>query len=51
MKLIPEEIVSQYVLNDIEHNGYIYAEISKVMYGLPQDRRIANYYIKNLELH
>ena len=42
MNLLPEEIISKYVLRGIEHNVYIYEDISKFMCGLPHARRIAN---------
>ena len=41
-KEIPEEIINQYELNKIEHNGYIYLEIRKGMPGLKQAGNIAN---------
>jgi hypothetical protein len=31
-----------YQLQDLIHDGYLYAEVSKGMYGLPQAGRIAN---------
>ena len=31
LSLLPEEIISQYYLRGIDHNGYIYAEIRKVI--------------------
>ena len=34
--LIPKEIMKQYQITDKIHNGYIYMEIRKCMYGLPQ---------------
>lgn len=40
--LIPECIMQQYNLHDKVHRGYIYVEIRKGMYGLPQAGRIAN---------
>ena len=39
---IPEEIIELYNLKELEHNGYLYVEISKGMYGLPQAGRVAN---------
>ncbi len=39
---IPEEIIKQYKLKDIEtSDGYIYCEIKKGMYGLPQSGILA----------
>ncbi len=34
--LIPDEIINQYNLLPLVHNGFIYIEIQKGMYGLPQ---------------
>ena len=42
IKLIPEEIMTLYNLQDRIHKGYVYVEIRKGMYGLPQAGRIAN---------
>jgi hypothetical protein len=36
LALLPDEIVSQYNLLDIAIDGYVYLEICKGMYGLPQ---------------
>ena len=41
IKLIPEEIIVQYDLHAIEHEGYVYMEIRKGMPGLKQAGRIA----------
>jgi len=41
-KLIPDEIKKQYNLHKIVHDGYIYIQIEKGMYGLPQAGKIAN---------
>ena len=35
IELIPEEIIIKYNLQAIAHNGWIYCEIRKGMYGLP----------------
>eukprot|EP00957_Ditylum_brightwellii_P178248 13576607-Ditylum_brightwellii.AAC.1 len=40
--LIPDEIKTQYNLNDIVENGNVYVDICKGMYGLPQAGKIAN---------
>jgi hypothetical protein len=40
--IIPQEIISQYRLNDIAHNGMVYTEIRKGMPGLKQSGKIAN---------
>ena len=39
---LPEEIVQQYNLLGLVHHGYVYIEIRKGMYGLPQAGIIAN---------
>jgi hypothetical protein len=40
--IIPQEIIDQYQLLPLVHNGYVYIEIRKGMYGLPQAGIIAN---------
>ena len=40
--LIPDEIVVQYKLHDLVHDGYVYLEIRKGMPGLKQAGRIAS---------
>jgi hypothetical protein len=40
--IIPKEIIDQYNLLPLVQNGYIYIEIRKGMYGLPQAGIIAN---------
>jgi hypothetical protein len=40
--LIPQEIIDQYNLMDLAVDGYVYIEIRKGMYGLPQAGIIAN---------
>lgn len=42
IELIPPEIVAAYNLLGLVHNGFIYVEINKGMYGLPQAGIIAN---------
>ena len=44
---IPEEIKSQYNLQHLEHNGWIYLEIRKGMPGLKQAGKIANERLTN----
>ena len=34
--IIPQEFVDKYNLQEKSHNGYIYARVTKGMYGLPQ---------------
>jgi hypothetical protein len=36
MALLPNEIIRQYNLHDIAQDGYVYLELRKGMYGLPQ---------------
>jgi hypothetical protein len=40
--MIPDEIMDQYNLHDLVENGYVYVEIRKGMYGLPQAGKLAN---------
>lgn len=42
LTLIPDEIIQEYNLLPLVHNGYIYVRIDKGMYGLPQAGIIAN---------
>jgi hypothetical protein len=39
---LPDEIIQQYKLLDLVHDGYVYVEIRRGMYGLPQAGIIAN---------
>ena len=48
LDIIPEEIIQQYNLRNLEHKGFVYMEIQKGMYGLPQAGKIAN---DKLKLH
>ena len=43
---IPKEIKEKYNLSDKLHNGYIYIEIQKGMYGLKQSGILANKHLK-----
>ena len=36
LKYFPDDIIQQYALNDLAHNGYIYIQIKKGMYDLKQ---------------
>ncbi len=40
--MLPDAIIEQYDLRLLFHNGYVYVEIRRGMYGLPQARRLAN---------
>jgi hypothetical protein len=42
LTVIPPEIIVQYNLLPLVHNGYTYMEIRKGMYGLPQAGILAN---------
>jgi hypothetical protein len=42
VSLIPKAIFDQYKLGPLVHNGHVYVEIRKGMYGLPQAGQIAN---------
>ena len=44
--MIPKEIIEQYNLLRIMHNGYVYIEIQKGMYNLSQSELISNLYLK-----
>ena len=46
--IIPEEIIQQYNLRNLEHKGFVYMEIQKGVYGIPQTGKIAN---DKLKLH
>ena len=52
IQCIPQKIFEQYNLEDLVHNGAVYAELQKTIYGLPQAGRIANDKLcKILEAH
>jgi len=40
--IIPDEIMQQYNLHQLAHNGQVHIEIRKGMYGLPQAGKLAN---------
>ena len=40
--IIPDEIIDQYNLRELENDGKVYIEIQKGMYGLPQAGILAN---------
>jgi hypothetical protein len=40
--MVPEEIMDEYNLHALVHNGYLYVEVRKGMYGLPQAGLLAN---------
>ena len=50
--IIPQEIIDQYNLTSIVHNGYVYMAIRKSMYGLKQAGILGNKLLKKrLEAH
>ena len=50
--MLPDDIIAQYNLTPLFHNGYVYVEIRRGMYGLPQAGRLANdQLISNLAPH
>jgi hypothetical protein len=52
LNLFPDDIVDHYNLSQKARNGFVYMEIRKGMYGLPQARILANKLLKNwLALH
>jgi hypothetical protein len=52
INIIPNEIINQYNLRLLIHNGYVYIKIQKGMYGLPQAGILANKLLtKGLALH
>ena len=46
VEYIPKEMMDKYNLWDLVNNEYLYIEIRKGMYGLPQAGRLANNYLK-----
>ena len=44
--IIPEEIIQQYNLRKLAHKVFVYMEIQKGVYGLPQSGNIANDILK-----
>jgi hypothetical protein len=52
LSLFPQDIIDHYGLNDKVSNGYVYMEICKGMYGLPQADILANKLLKKrLAIH
>jgi hypothetical protein len=48
IRIIPQEVIDQYDLLPLVHNDWIYIQINKGMYGLPQAGKIAN---ERLRIH
>ena len=44
--LIPEEFIEKYNLRPLVKNGYVYTQIERGMYGLPQAGILANKLLK-----
>ena len=42
LKIIPQEIIDQYQLQDLKEDGWVYMKIVKVMPGLKQAARLVN---------
>ena len=42
LKIIPQEIIDHYNLNQIVEDGWVYQKIVREMYGLPIAGKIAN---------
>ena len=42
LKIIPQEIINQYQIQDMEEDGWVYMKIVKGMPGLKQAARLAN---------
>ena len=52
ISMVPQEFAEIYNLTEKEHNGYIYARVTKGIYGLPQAVRIAyDYLLKHIETY
>ena len=51
ISVIPEEIVQQYNLLSLAHNGFVNILINKGMYGLPQAGKIAHNELASPPLH
>ena len=48
LEIILKDIIRQYNLRKLSHKGFLYMETQKVMYGIPQARKIEN---NKLKLH
>ena len=48
LDIIPDKIIQQCNLINLAHKGFVYLEIQKGMYGLPQAEKITN---DTLKLH
>ena len=41
-RMLPDNMIAQYMLEPLFHHGFVYVEIRRGMYGLPQAGRLAN---------
>ena len=46
MELIPQEIIDKYNLTAFEDGGWVYVNIVRGMYGLPQVDKLANGFLQ-----
>ena len=46
IELIPQEFIDLYQLQDKVKNGFVYCEITRGMYGLPEEGVLANKLLK-----
>ena len=46
IELVPQAFIDEYQLHDNIYNGYVYMEIRRGMYGLPQAGMLANKLLK-----
>ena len=47
LEIFPAHIVDQYYLKNKANNGNVYLECRRLIYGLPQSGKLANYYLKD----
>ena len=48
LDMFPDDLIEEYNLRDkVEPNGYVYIEVCKGMYGLPQARLLARKCLAN----
>ena len=47
LPILPPTIIDQYNLTPLIHNGFVYVEVRKGMYGLPQAGKLANDQLAN----
>ena len=49
--MLPQAIIDQYALTPLIHNGFVYVEVRKGMYGLPQAGKLASNQLVKCWLH